>query len=280
MLHISGMAIGHDAIHGAYSQRAWVNRLLSAAFDVMGANSYIWRYTHNIAHHSYTNIDGFDLDIDYDPVLRISPATPRRRAHRLQMIYAFALYSLAAVHWTYAKDFLYFRRREIGPYRDLRHPRAQWALLIGSKAVVFGYLVILPCVLLKPAWWQFAIGYFTVYCSAGLALALVFQLAHAVEGPRFVAAAGSRVDDSFMAHQLLTTVDFACDNRLLGWYVGGLNFQVEHHLFPQICSVHYPALRPIVKAVAARHGLPHLEFPSLRAALASHVALLAERGRS
>ena len=274
-----GMAIGHDALHGAYSHRPWVNKVLGWSFDAIGANSYIWRYSHNIAHHTYTNIDGLDLDIDYDPLMRFAPSTPVRPAYRLQSIYAFGLYALAGLHWVFNKDFSYFQRKQMGPYTNLRHPFSAWAGFIGGRIVVFAYVIVIPALLLRPAWWQLAIGFLTVYVGTGLIMALVFQLAHSVEGPRTVALPSEgRLEDSFFAHQLATTADFGCDNRLLSWYVGGLNFQIEHHLFPQICSVHYPALRPIVKRIAAEHGLPHHEFPTMRAALRSHVAWLNRMG--
>lgn len=276
-----GMNIAHDALHGAYSRRRWLNRLLGYSFDVMGASSYMWRFTHNIAHHGYTNVEGLDLDIDYDPILRMSPATPRRWYHRWQSWYAFVIYTAAGLHWVYVKDLKYFMRRRLGPFRELRHPATAWATFLLGRLGVLTYTIVIPVVALEPAWWHFVVGYLTVHMVAGLTLALVFQVAHAVEGPAFTAPPpGGRLADSFQAHQLRTTADVACDNRLYSWYVGGLNFQVVHHLFPRICSIHYPALRPIVRDVAARHGLPLLEFPTVRAALRSHARHLRSLGRA
>ena len=276
-----GMGVGHDALHGAYSRRPWLNRVLGCTFDAMGASSYIWRYTHNIAHHTCTNVEGLDLDIDYDPILRMSPATPRRWFHRWQSWYAFLLYPLAGLHWVYVKDLKYFARRTLGPARDLRHPWSAWAGFVGGRLAVLGYTIAVPWLVLEPAWWQLAVGYVTVHMVAGATLALVFQVAHAVEGPAMTPAPREgRPVDAFHAHQLRTTANVACDNRLLSWYVGGLNFQVEHHLFPQICSVHYPALRPIVRELAIRHRLPYHEFPTMIAALRSHARHLRQLGRA
>jgi linoleoyl-CoA desaturase len=275
-----GMSIGHDALHGAYSRRPWLNRLLGCTFDVMGASSYIWRFTHNIAHHSYTNVEGLDLDIDYDPILRMSPATPRRWFHRWQSWYAFLLYLLAGLHWVYVKDLKYFARRTLGPSRNLRHPWTAWAGFLAGRVGVLAYTIVVPLLVLDPAWWQLAIGYLTAHMVAGATLALVFQVAHAVEGPAMTPSSPEGgPSDAFHAHQLRTTANVACDNRLLSWYVGGLNFQVEHHLFPQICSVHYPVLRPIVRELAVRHRLPYHEFPTMTSALRSHARHLRRLGR-
>jgi linoleoyl-CoA desaturase len=273
-----GMAVGHDALHGAYSDRASVNRLLGLAFDVMGANGYIWKFTHNIVHHTYTNIDGVDMDIDFAPTVRMSPSTQWRPRHRYQFLYAFGLYALAGIHWVLAKDFIYFARRRLGPYHTLRHRWTAWAGLVGGRLLVLVYSVVVPLWVLRPTWWQFLIGWFTVYTAAGLVLALTFQLAHAVTQVEMPAPHRSgRLD--FALHQIDTTADFACGNRLLSWYVGGLNFQVEHHLFPAVCSTHYPHLRAVVREVAARHGVRCHEFPTLRSALASHVRHLWLLGR-
>ncbi len=275
-----GMAVGHDALHGAYSDRPWVNRFLGLAFDVMGANGYIWRFTHNIVHHTYTNIDGVDMDIDFGPIVRMAPSTPWRPHHRYQSLYAFGLYALAGIHWLLAKDFIYFARRRLGPYHTLRHRWTAWAGLVGGRMLVLVYSVVLPLWVLRPAWWQFLVGWLTVYVTAGLVLALTFQLAHAVTQVEMPGLPTSGRLGDFALHQMNTTADFACANRLLSWYVGGLNFQVEHHLFPDVCSVHYPALRLIVRDVAASHGVRCREFPTLRSALASHVRHLWRLGRA
>lgn len=274
-----GMSIGHDALHGAYSERPWVNRLLGYTFDLLGASSYMWRYTHNVAHHSYTNIDGLDPDIEYGFVLRVAPSARLRPFHRAQSWYAFLLYALYGLHWIYWKDFSYFRRRSLGPYTNLRHSFGAWAGFLCARAFSLGYTVVIPLLLLRPTWWQFALGYVTTVSLTGFIMAVVFQMAHNVEGVEVrTLPPERRLQDDFLTHQIRTTSNFACSNRLLSWYVGHLNFQIEHHLFPQVCSVHYPALRPIVRDIAARHGLPYHELPTLSAALSAHVRLLQRMG--
>ena len=71
-----------------------------------------------------------------------------------------------------------------------------------------------------------------------------------------------------------TTVDFAPRSRLLAWYLGGLNFQVEHHLFSRVCHIHYPALAPIVKQTAREHGLPYHHNGTFLQAVGSHARTL------
>lgn len=274
-----GFGVAHDALHGAYSRRPWVNRLLGYSFDLLGANSYLWKITHNVIHHTYTNIQGVDEDLEVSPLIRLSPHSPHRPVQRYQHLYAWVLYSFSTLFWVFVKDYKYFLQRDLGPYRDKRHPRSEIAILAATKAVYYGYTIVIPLLVLHVTWWQFLIGYFAMHLTAGLILGVVFQLAHVVDGPAHPVPANGVVANAWAAHQLATSCDFAPGNRLLSWYVGGLNFQVEHHLLPKVCSAHYPALFPIVRDAAARHGLPHHCHPSLVAAVRSHYRTLKAFGR-
>jgi linoleoyl-CoA desaturase len=270
-----GFSISHDALHGAYSARPPVNRLLGFTFDLLGANGYLWRITHNVIHHTYTNIQGVDEDLEVSPLIRLSPGSPWRPVHRTQPVHAWLLYSLSTLFWVFVKDYKYFLQRDLGPYRNKQHPRKEIALLIGGKAFYYGWSLVLPWLVVQVSWWQFLIGYLAMHLTAGLILGVVFQLAHVVEGAEHLAPdATGHMEVAWMVHQLRTTSDFATRNALVTWYVGGLNHQVEHHLFPRVCSIHYPAIRPILRDVAARHGVPYHEQPTLAAAIRSHFRML------
>ena len=274
-----GFAIAHDALHGAYSSNPRVNTLLGMAFDLMGANGYMWKITHNVIHHTYTNIDGVDEDLTVSPLLRLSPGQPLRGVHRFQHIYGFATYSLSTLFWVFAKDFKYFLARDLGPYKDRKHPLSEWLILIGFKLFYFGWAIVLPLIVLTIPWWQFAIGFVTMHLVAGLILGVIFQLAHVVEGPEYpVPDHQGRMEDAWLIHEMATTANFARGNRLLTWYVGGLNHQIEHHLFPRVCSAHYPAISPIVEEVARKHGMPYYQNPTLFAAIRSHHRMLKRLG--
>lgn len=241
-----GFSIAHDALHGAYSSSRRVNEWLGLSFDLMGANGY----------------------------LCLSPSSEHRWFHRYQHVYGLAKYSLSTLFWVFVKDYKYMLQKDLGPYRDIRHPRAEVAKLIGMKLVYYGYTIVVPLLVLDLAWWQFAIGFLAMHLTAGLILGVVFQLAHVVEGPEhFETPSDHRMEDSWLVHEMKTTADFGRGNRLLCWYVGGLNFQIEHHLFPRVCSIHYPAISPIVEEVAGKHGIPYHSHPTLRASIASHLRM-------
>jgi linoleoyl-CoA desaturase len=270
-----GFSIAHDAIHGAYSSNRYVNAILGLSFDLLGASSYLWRITHNVIHHTYTNIQGVDEDLEVSPLLRLSPLSEHQKIHRFQHLYVLPTYSLTTLFWVFAKDYKYLFQKDLGPYRNIKHPSFEVIKLFGFKLLYYGYTIVLPLVVLDITWWQFVIGFLTMHVTAGLILSLVFQLAHVVEGPEhFSPGERDTMADAWLVHEMKTTANFAHRNKLVCWFVGGLNFQIEHHLFPKVCSIHYPAISPIVKKVALEYGVPYHEHRTFLGAIYSHFKML------
>lgn len=273
-----GFNVGHDAIHGAFSERPWVNAVLSRTFDIAGASSYTWSTAHNFVHHTYTNIPGVDHDLDPGPFMLFSAKANPHWIYRFQHLYAFALYFLTFIVWVFKKDFQQVLAPD--PRTGKPVPRRRVVEVIVSKLVHLCLFVGLPLLVSGYAPWQVIVGYFTAISMAGLTLALIFQLAHVVEGTAFPTVGdGQRVHDGWAAHQLRTTANFAPDSAFWNFFTGGLNHQVEHHLLYKIAHCHYPAIAPIVAEVAARHGVPYQVYPSFGAALAAHVRTLRRFGR-
>ena len=153
-----GFSVAHDALHGAYSGSPRINRILGFTFDLAGANGYMWKITHNVIHHTYTNIPGIDEDLTVSPILRLSPDAPKKRFHRFQHIYGFAAYSLATVNWIFAKDYQQFLKKDLGPYTDKKHPRSEVVTLVWTKLLVYAWMIVVPILVLDVTWWQFVIG--------------------------------------------------------------------------------------------------------------------------
>ncbi len=274
-----GFSISHDALHGAYSSNNRVNTALGLTFDLLGANGYLWKITHNVIHHTYTNIQGIDEDLEVSPLLRLSPESEHKPIHRYQHWYGLAAYSFSTLFWVFVKDYKYLLQRDLGPYRNIKHDRGQVVLLIAMKIVYYAYMIVLPLMFLEVTWWQYIIGFLTIHLTAGLILGVVFQLAHVVEGPEHFTSDGvDTMEDAWLVHEMKTTANFGRSNKLLCWYVGGLNFQIEHHLFPKVCSIHYPSISPIVKRVATAHGIPYNDQPTFRSAVQSHLRMLKQLG--
>lgn len=274
-----GFSVAHDALHGAYSSRPLINKLLGYTFDFTGANGYMWQITHNVIHHTYTNIDGVDEDLSVSPLIRLSPGSKRYWFHRYQHLYGFFAYGFATLNWMFAKDYQQFMKKDIGPYTDKTHPPREIAFLIFGKLVVYAYTIVIPLLVLDITVWQFLIGFLAMHVTAGMILGIIFQLAHVVEGPDFpVPDAEGKMQHAWLVHEMFTTANFAKKNKLLSWYVGGLNYQIEHHLFPQTCSIHYPAISGIVQETAEKYGVPYYSQPTLFAAMGSHYRMLKQLG--
>ncbi|HCD52343.1 MAG TPA: acyl-CoA desaturase [Balneolaceae bacterium] len=274
-----GFSITHDALHGAYSSKNWVNSFFGIFFDLVGANGYIWKITHNIIHHTYTNIHGHDEDLEVAEFIRLSPHSDHKPIHRLQHILAFPAYSFATFFWVFIKDYWYFIKNPLGPYEDKKHPVGEWVKLVITKIVYYTYIIALPLMFLDITWWQWLIGFTTLHLVAGLILGIIFQLAHVVESTTHpIPNEDNMIENHWTIHEMLTTNNFARSNKFLCWYVGGLNFQIEHHLFPKICSIHYPEISPIVEEVAKKHGVPYNCHETFSEAVASHYRTLKKFG--
>lgn len=266
-----GFNVSHDALHGAYSPKRWVNRLLGYSFDYNGESSYIWKETHNGLHHTFTNITGMDGDIDKSPLIRFSPLDPWKPFNRFQAYYVLPLYGIMTLPWVYYSDYKYF----LSALREGKPSTLDLIAFFGFKALNLFLMVILPIALLPYAWWQILLGNLAMHMTAGIAISVVFQLAHLVEGVTFPSPdPEGKLNDEWAVHEMRTTSDFATHNRFLCYWLGGLNFQVEHHLFPHICHVHYPTISKIVKQTALEFNVPYNEHKTLGGAIASHFAHL------
>jgi linoleoyl-CoA desaturase len=272
-----GLNVMHDANHGAYSSRKWVNEFMGKMLDVVGGNADLWKIQHNVLHHTFTNIEGLDEDIDTPGLLRFTPDRPRKPIHRFQHIYAWFFYSIMSLFWITAKDWIATARY----HRTGMLKRSGTSLgkmlgyLTWTKALHFGYILVLPMVLSGLPWWQILLGWVVMHLVAGLILAAIFQPAHVMENHLFEAAEkGAVLEDDPLIHQLKTTANFGTRSRLLTWLSGGLNHQVEHHLFPNICHIHFPDIAPIVKKTAEEFGLPYHSQTSFYEALKLHTRML------
>ncbi len=275
-----GFDVGHDASHGAFSSKPWVNTLFSHAFTLIGANPYNWNNSHNIVHHSYTNIPEADGDLRSISAMRFYPWEGKRPYHRFQYLYAFLLYPFTTLVWVTKKDFRHFFERRLVIYDKKAPPRHEYVVLFLGKLYYYAAFLVIPALLLPLPFWKILVGFAAMHAVAGAALALVFQLGHIVEGVEFPSAGeDGRIGSDWESHQVRTSADFATRNRLANFYCGGLNFQIEHHLFPRVCHVHYPAIAPIVKAAAAEFGVHYQEYPTFGSALLGHVRLMKRLGR-
>lgn len=274
-----GFNVGHDAIHGAFARNRIINAIACYAFEFNGASSYSWKVRHNVIHHTYTNIIGSDGDLESMPLLRFCARPNTKWFHRYQHFYAPLLYCFVTLVWMFKKDYKHMLLERKEQRLGRKPPSHAFAALFICKAFHYSVYLILPALFLPLPVWKVLIGFLAMHFSAGLMMATVFQIGHCVEGPQFSSRpVDSMVKDSWAVHQLKTSSNFK-GGRLTNWICGGLNHQIEHHLFPTVCHVHYPRIAKIVRETASEFGLPYNEQSGYFAGLKSHLRMMRQFGR-
>lgn len=278
-----GMGVMHDAIHGSYSKKKSVNSWIGYTLDMVGASSMVWHLQHNVLHHSFTNIDEHDDDINAPFFLRFSPNAEKNGLHKYQHLYAWFFYSLSTLSWVTAKDFIRFTRYyERGLVKGGEKTYKKGIIkLIFLKVAYFAVVLGLPIIFSPFSVGLIILAFIMMHFLTGFMITMVFQIAHIVEVVEFPKAdTEGVVEGERILHQLATTCNFAPKARILGWFIGGLNYQVEHHLFPDICHVHYRKIAPIVKATAAEFNVPYYSKPHFFMAVMDHFKMLYILGNS
>ncbi|NOZ45611.1 MAG: acyl-CoA desaturase [Chlorobi bacterium] len=277
-----GMSIMHDANHGAYSKNRKVNNYLGYLLNLAGGYAGIWKIQHNVLHHSYTNVTGLDEDIAPGKVLRFSPLEKHYKAHRFQHLYAWFFYGLMTILWITTKELKQISRYNKEGLLDTRKKSFKriYTEMIFLKITYYIVALFIPMIFSPVAWWLTIIFFIAMHFVTGFILGIVFQPAHVMPTSKYpMPNENGDMENSWAVHQLLTTTDFAPKSKILSWYVGGLNFQIEHHLFPNICHIHYKKLATIVKKTASEFNIPYNVQPTFLSAIINHAKMLKKLGQ-
>ena len=275
-----GFNLMHDACHGAYSSKKWVNEAVGYSLNALGGNAFIWKFKHNIIHHTYTNVDGVDDDIAKSPLMRQCASQKWVPAHRFQHIYIVLVYAISSFAWVFIMDFNKYFKQKVFTTKLQKMSAAEHVIFWASKLLYILFYIVIP--VMAVGWGPWAIGFTCMHITMGLSLALVFQLAHVVEHVEFQAAEGAEdrlIENEWAIHQVKSTANFAPRSFFVNWYVGGLNYQIEHHLFPRISHVHYPAISKIVQQSCKEFNLPYNSFPTMLHSMASHFKMMKQLGQ-
>lgn len=272
-----GISIGHDATHGAYSKKSSISEFFAKAFDVMAASTVVWQHQHNIGHHPHSNIDE---DEQYDPdsrsgapMVRLSPNQPWRPYHRYQHYYIWPLIAGMSLKW-YLNDIRALVRRKYMTIEFFEVLSSDIVSVAFWKSFFLLYGVLVP--FMFHPWWRasaiitilvMVVSYYTV---------LMFAVNHLTDVSEFPNKSWQTRDWAKL--QVLTSTNFANDSTLWTWLSGGLNFQIEHHLFPSLCHVHLAEIAPIVKKTCEEYKVQYVTFPSYFAAFYGHYKHLKQLG--
>ncbi|MEO6537709.1 MAG: acyl-CoA desaturase, partial [Ferruginibacter sp.] len=253
-----GFNVMHDGGHGSFSGSKFWNKIAAFSVNALGASAIMWNNKHNIIHHTYTNIDGVDDDIEIKPMLRMCPTQKKYKIHRFQHIYVWFLYTLLLIIWVFATDYTKYFRKKVGSVAIKKMSTFDHFAFWTAKIGYYFMMIALPIYLLGFLGWL--VGFLIISMSAGLILSVVFQLAHTVEETAFPTTLGdsNKIENEWAIHQIETTANFATKNKLISWLVGGLNFQIEHHLFPKISHIHYPEISKIIKKTCAEFNVKYI----------------------
>lgn len=277
-----GMGVMHDANHGSYSRHKWVNKLVALTLDLMGCSSRVWKLQHNVLHHTFTNIEGEDEDIAPPFILRFSPHSKRNRMHKYQAYYFWFFYGLSTISWVTSKDFVRynkFRKKGLIPSKkEFRNGLFKIAL---SKLFYFTYALIIPLIVIPASPLLIVGSFLLMHFVTGILISTVFQVAHVIPDANFpVLQEKNTIDENWYVHQMQTTANFSPKNPLLTWFIGGLNYQIEHHLFPNICHVHYRKISKIVALTAKEYRINYMVNQNMFKAMKQHVTMLNRLGRA
>ncbi|MBC3758844.1 acyl-CoA desaturase [Hyunsoonleella sp. SJ7] len=276
-----GMGVMHDAIHGSYSKHRKINTLLSYTFNLIGANATVWKIQHNILHHTYTNIDHADDDLNAPFFLRFSPNAKHYWVHQFQHIYIWFFYAISTLSWITTKDFVRLNRyRNMGFLDKKNEYKKELASMVVWKALYYGYALLLPMIMVPQSWAIILLAFLCMHFVTGFLVSIVFQIAHIMPMNEFpLPNEKGMMKDDWYGHQFATTTNFSPNSKLIFWLVGGLNYQVEHHVLPDVCHVHYKKITKIVADTAREFGLPYHVKKTLLHAVKDHIKMLRWLGK-
>lgn len=277
-----GLSIMHDANHSSYSKNENVNKILGALINIIGGNSVNWKIQHNVLHHTYTNIEGLDEDISIGKFLRVSPHQKRQSIHRIQHYYAWFFYSLMTINWVVFKDFhQMFRYSKMGLLKGQNKSfSSQLGEVILFKVLYISIFIVIPVIVSPVPWWLTVLFFLCMHFIASLIVGVIFQCAHVMPSSDYpLPDEEGKIKTNFTLHQILTTANFSPDSKFFSWFIGGLNYQIEHHLFPNICHIHYKNISEIVKKTTAEYGIPYNVHSNFYLAVKNHVKMLKNLGR-
>jgi linoleoyl-CoA desaturase len=277
-----GMVLMHDANHGAFSKHKWMNHFLSKSMYFLGGYPANWRFQHNSLHHGFTNVDGHDEDISPVGILRFSPHKPIYKIHRFQHFYAWFFYGLMTISWSLYRDFIQLFRYNNEHKNAFTKKTLAFHLvdLSIAKVLYFGVFIVFPIILYPGNWGMIFLGFLLMHFISGFLLGIIFQTAHVMPSTKFPMADDNNIlENNWTVHQLSTTTNYSPKSKWFSWLIGGLNYQVEHHLFPQISHVHYSKISKIVRETAEKYGIPYYVEPSFALALKNHYFMLKKLGR-
>lgn len=278
-LALIGFNIMHEGGHQSFSRHGWINNAAAHFLNVLGGTAYFWKIKHNVNHHTFTNIEGMDSDIDVKPFMRLHEGQPHHSYHRFQHIYWVVLYGISYIAWVFYEDFeKYFSGKFSANSEKKKLSQKEHFIFWFTKITYVLVYIVVP--ILTVGWLYWLVGFLIITFVCGVAISVVFQLAHVVEGTAFHLPGDGKGTEEWAIHQINSTANFATSSKMWHWLLGGLNFQIEHHLFPRVSHIHYPEISRLVKEACRESNITYHEYSTMFRAFVSHLIHLRNLGRA
>jgi len=272
--------VSHDAAHDVITRNKKLNNLLFAlSFNLQGNNAYTWKRFHIESHHLYTNVHGSDIDVLMNPVFRMTRHQPLKWYHRYQYLYGPFLYLLYSLNWTLIRETLMIfgvSSRTI----HFKLPATEIVKLVFLKLFYLGYMIVAPALILPFGWFPVLLAFMLNHFIVSIIFTAVLGVSHLsdiVEHPD--PDPSNKLTESWAMLQMKTSVDYNVDSKFLNWVLGGFNAHTLHHLFPNICHVHYLDMVKILRDTSEEFGITYNET-SYWNALRSHFRFLKKMGHA
>ena len=268
----------HDAVHHALFEQERKNALASYLLDMMGGNSFVWKIRHVIYHHTFTNIPGWDIDIQQTGLVRFIPSSTYHWIHKIQWVYMPFLYLFYTLNLVLVRDFKDFFKRLSLVKNKTRIPTKEYVKLFAFKATYFSYILALPFFILQVQWFHIVIGFLVMHAVTSSLTLLILLPSHLDEHAHFPNPGNDlQMENSWAIHQLMVTNDFGTNSAILNFIMGGLNHHIAHHLFPNVNHNMIPLITEHIRKLAGEIRLPYNNY-TLWGIMTSHFRLLKKNG--
>jgi linoleoyl-CoA desaturase len=277
LLVLLGLNFAHDFAHNTIFSNKYLNNFLfELLFMLMGVNGYLWKKRHVYSHHTYPNIEGFDVDIELSGVIKLSPEQPSKGYHYFQHVYAPFLYLTYSLYWIGYKDIRLFLKRKHANLAFDSHPAIEWIKLIVCKLLYISYMLIIPVFFSSFSTSQILLAFMVMHLLKSGFLLMTFLISHHVENTAYHGQ--EPLYSSWFMHQISSANDFHPFSTVANFIFGGFNCHVAHHLFPSVPHPYYPDISRIIYRNLAGKNIA-IPQTSYLGGIASHIRLLKQVSR-
>ena len=271
---VIGMTFGHDAAHHCLTgNKKTDDALFEIIFGLQGINGYMWRVRHNNSHHPFPNVHEYDSDLEISSLLFLDTTRQKKWIHLYQHVYAPFLYMFFSLMWIFYIDFILFRKKQLANMEVIHHRRIELIKLLVFKFLTLAIFLFIPLALSPLPGFLIVLSFVVMHLINSMLLTFTFFISHHVGETTYASPANNSIDTSWLERQIAATMDFHAESKVANLIFGGFNAHLAHHLFPDVCHIHYPVLSSLIKQSLKEHNIKYNSLNFFKAVW-SHLTLL------